>query len=179
MWRLCDLTDLFLAILERQRGVSPHSWLWPSSAQAGWEGRSQHSSLKEEWGGTAECVFPQHYHPARPSPPNPIQFFLECPRENDEPGWWLTTRRDKSRHPQGLHWAACIVLGAAFTPSSLGWRTRSPGTSEELALARYKRWRNGWMDEWSGGQAKEVLVSACVCCVCVMHSGSTILFLPS
>lgn len=25
------------------------------------------------------------------------------------------------------------------------------------------------MDEWSGGQAKEVLVSACVCCVCMMH----------
>lgn len=40
----------------------------------------------EEWGGTAGvCVSPA-LPPRFALSPNPIQFFLECPRENDEPG---------------------------------------------------------------------------------------------
>lgn len=70
----------------------------------------------EERGETAGVCVSSALPPPFPLSPDPVQFFLECPRENDEPG--VVADHEKghvSRHPQGLHWAACIVLRAVHT----------------------------------------------------------------
>lgn len=75
-------------------------------------------------------------------------------------------KEDKSRHSQGSLGCLHVVLGAVHTFLP-GLSALGPRTSEELHCPDHRNGPDGWMS--GAGQAKEVLVSTCVCCVCVMH----------
>lgn len=80
-------------------------------------GREKSAQLPYEDRGeiAGVCVSPA-LPPLFPLSPDPVQFFLACPRENEKPGMVADHEKGQvCRHPQGLHWAACIVLGAVHT----------------------------------------------------------------